>query len=89
MKTAIADWRTWWASPTTREDRQIGAACGAIGGGIIGIVARILVGPLPAPWQEFAFWFGAGFSLLALLGLLFPKPVMLVATPFIKLLEGI
>ncbi len=63
--------------------------CGAIGGCIIGFIVRLLIGPLPAPWQEFAACSGGGLVALAILGFVFPKPVMLVSAPFIKMLEGV
>ena len=89
LKSSLSDWRTWWNAPITKEDRRIGAVLGAIGGCIMGFVLRIVVGPIPAPWQEFAAWSGAALVLFAFLGWIFPKPVLLIVAPFVKILEGI
>lgn len=89
LKTALSDLRTWWNAPTTREDRRIAAVCGAIAGCVIGFIVRIVVGPIPAPWHEFAVWSAGGLIVGSVLGFAVPKPIMILSLPFLKILEGV
>lgn len=89
LRNALSDWRSWWDAPTTKEDRQIAAFIGAIGGFIIGLIAKIFLGTTPAPWEVFAIWAAGGAVIFAFLGFAMPKPIMLVCAPFVRLLEGV
>jgi hypothetical protein len=86
--TSFSDWRSWWKAPTTREDRYIALVCGAVAGIFIGFIAKVLIGPSPAPWQEFIDWCVFGSAFFATLGFLVPKPIMLISAPFVKILEA-
>ena len=89
FKTVFSDWRSRWNQPTTREDRYVAALCGAIAGSIIGFIARIFVGDIPGPWEQFAVWAASGLVIFSMFGFVFPKPIMLASWPFVKILNGL
>lgn len=88
LKKAFSDWRAWWKAPTTREDRRIAAICGAIAGFCIGFLVRIFAGTLPAPWVEFAIWGAGGAVVIAVIGYLVPKPILILSAPFVMMMDG-
>ncbi len=77
--------RVWWSTPPTIRERSAGAAVGGIAFLWIGVFGRIGLGPLPASFATVAGWAVASAVLGALLGVRFPKLVILVLFPLTTL----
>jgi hypothetical protein len=72
----------WWRAATTPADRIWGFIYGAFGGLWIGLLGRVLLGPMPVSFSVAGQWALGGAVLLALVGIPFPKVVSCVAFPF-------
>ncbi len=74
--------RVWWRMPATARDRCAGVMVGGLGGFWIGLLGRIVLGPLPVDLLVTVAW-GIGMAvLLAAVGFLYPKPVICFLFPF-------
>ncbi|GAB5407443.1 MAG: hypothetical protein Aurels2KO_56740 [Aureliella sp.] len=89
LRSSLGDWKSWWRAATTTQDRVLGGVFGAIAGLILGFATRLLLGPIPAPWEEFVIWALGGGLILSSLGVMVPKPVLLMSAPFVRVLEAI
>src|SRR5437899_12182515 len=67
--------RLWWRAPATRKDRIMGVVVGAIGCFWIGVLGRIILGPLPVPVSTLGWWAAASVAIGGVLGVFFPKVV--------------
>jgi len=74
--------RLWWRAPATRKDRIMGVVVGAIGCFWIGVLGRIILGPLPVPVSTLGWWAAASVAIGGVLGVFFPKVVCCVCFPF-------
>ena len=55
------NFKEWWQKPVTREDRIVAVVISAIGGAIIGFIARIYFGSVPTPLLDYVIWAALGF----------------------------
>src|SRR6267378_1186779 len=55
---------------------------GAVGCFWIGVLGRIILGPLPVPVSTLGWWAAASVAIGVVLGVLFPKVVCCVCFPF-------
>ena len=89
----IADVRAWWPEPTNRRDRIIGAVFAGLGALFVGVVVRLVAGPLPLPWREVVRSAAWSAVLGLLLGLAAPKYAIVVSCPILRvfaaLLDGL
>jgi hypothetical protein len=74
--------RLWWQAPATAKDRVLGAAIGAFGCFWIGVLGRIIFGPMPVSASVLGWWAAASILAGVVLGVLFPKVVSCVCFPF-------
>jgi len=74
--------RSWWQAPATTKDRVLGATIGGIGGFWIGVLGRIILGPLPVSASILGWWAAGGVTVGVVLGVLFPKVMGCVCFPF-------
>ncbi|MDR1994246.1 hypothetical protein [Azonexus sp.] len=82
LANQIERFKLWWREPPTWRDRITGALVGSIGGFWIGILGRIILGPLPAPFSVVLLWGIGAIILFAVIGTIFPKPVSIILFPF-------
>jgi hypothetical protein len=78
----IERFKLWWREPPTRRDRITGALIGAIWGFWVGILWRIILGPLPAPFSVVLLWGLGAIIFFAVIGAIFPKSVSIILLPF-------
>ena len=81
--------RSWWQAPATTKDRVLGATIGAIGCFWLGVLGRIIFGPLPASVSVLGWWAAGSAAIGVVLGVLFPKVVSCVCFPFSKFGGGL
>jgi len=79
----------WWVRPTTRRDRAGGAVFGGLGSLLVGVVGRLTIGPLPLPVTTLVFCAVTSLSVGVLLGIAFPKYLIVLCYPFVLLLAAI
>ncbi len=72
----------WWRAPITRKDRILGAVVGGFGGFWIGVLGRLLLGPMPVSFSTIGWWALYSIIVGALLGIAFPKVILFVCYPF-------
>ena len=72
----------WWRTPATWKDRALGALVGGIACFWIGVLGRIILGPLPVSISVLAWWALASVGIGVVLGLVFPKATTCVLFPF-------
>lgn len=72
----------WWRAPVTRRDRVLGVLVGAIGCFWIGLLGRVVVGPLPVSLGTLAWWALGAALVGAAFGLRFPKAATCICYPF-------
>jgi len=72
----------WWRAPITRKDRAVGALVGGLGCFWVGVLGRIILGPLPVSLEILAWWALGSVAIGVILGLVFPKATTCVTFPF-------
>jgi hypothetical protein len=72
----------WWRAPVTRKDRVLGAVVGGIACFWIGVLGRIMVGPLPVSLDVLAWWALGSVAVGVVLGIVFPKATTCALFPF-------
>lgn len=82
VRRRLSAFREWWPAPTTTRDRFVGATIGGMGCFWIGILGRLLLGPLPVSLPTLGWWALGSVVVGITLGLLFPKVVSVVCFPF-------
>ena len=89
----IAEVKAWWPKPTNRRDRIVGAVFACFGALFVGVVVRLVVGPLPLPWLEVVRSAALSAVLGLLLGLAAPKYAIVASYPILRvfgaLLDGL
>lgn len=85
LRRRATQFRAWWSQPAIGRDRFLGAFVGVFAGLWIGALARIMLGDLPVSFADVLDYalLGAGAGLL--LGLVFPKAVLVIGYPFMSL----
>ena len=73
---------SWWRAPVARRDRILGAVVGALGCFWMGVLARVLLGPLPISLEALGLWAIGSGSVGAVLGILVPKATICLCFPF-------
>ena len=89
MNKFFAEVKDWWPKPATRRDRIIGVVFGGLGATLIGLVVRLVAGPLPLPASELARWAVSCAAIGVALGLAVPKLTVLTFYPFVRLFGAI
>jgi hypothetical protein len=74
------DFRTWWAAPASTKDRVIGAFVGGLGCFWIGVLGRIMLGPVGM--STLGVWALGSIATGVVLGICFPKATTVVCFPF-------
>lgn len=74
--------RVWWHKPATPKDRFLGAMVGGFGCFWIGVLGRLLIGPMPVTFSTLVAWAVGSLFVGVVLGVLFPKSVSVVCFPF-------
>jgi hypothetical protein len=82
LERRSAQFLRWWHAPATSRDRLLGALVGALGCFWIGVLGRVIVGPLPVSLQELGWWAIGSVAAGVALGLLFPKAMACICFPF-------
>jgi hypothetical protein len=77
-----ASFLQWWHRPVRTLDRVAAFFLGAFGGFWIGLLGRLFFGPMPMGIVALGYWGAAGAVLAAVLGIAFPRAVMVVLYPF-------
>ncbi|WNF46824.1 hypothetical protein RHP75_20995 [Pseudomonas sp. SG20056] len=72
----------WWRRPVTRKERIGAAGIGLFGGFWLGLLAGLVLGPLPTPLVDLFIWAGLGACVGAVLGAIWPKVIGIVLLPF-------
>ena len=72
----------WWGAPVTRRDHVLGAVIRGIACFWIGVLGRIMVGPLPVSLDVLAWWALGSIAVGVVLGVVFPKVTTCVLFPF-------
>jgi hypothetical protein len=72
----------WWHAPITQKDRALGALVGGLGSFWIGVLGRILLGPLPVSLSTIGWWALGSVVVGVMLGIIFPKVTTCVCFPF-------
>jgi hypothetical protein len=72
----------WWRAPITWKDHAVGALIGGIACFWIGVLGRIIIGPLPVGLEVLAWWALGSVAIGIALGLVFPKATTCVLFPF-------
>jgi hypothetical protein len=72
----------WWRAPTKPRDRVMGATIGGLGCFWIGVIGRLLLGPLPVSLATLGWWALGSVILGIILGVVFPKIIATVCFPF-------
>jgi hypothetical protein len=72
----------WWRAPVKWKDRILGAAVGGIACFWIGVLGRILLGPMPVSLDVLAWWAVGSLAIGIVLGILFPKATTCALYPF-------
>jgi hypothetical protein len=72
----------WWREPPTKPDRLLAFIVGGIGGFWVGLLGRVLLGPMPVSSTAVFEWAFGVAAFLALAGIAFPKPVTVALLPF-------
>lgn len=73
---------SWWRRPVTRKERIGAAGVGLFGGFWLGLLAGLVLGPLPTPLVDLFIWAGLGACVGAVLGAIWPKVIGIVLLPF-------
>ena len=78
----LRNFAEWWRTPITRKVRLKGSVIGGFGCFWVGVLGRLLIGPMPVDLSVIGWW--ALGSLIAgiFAGLIFPKAVLCVFYPF-------
>ena len=82
MQRRLLHFASWWKAPATRKDRVTAAFIGGIGCFWIGVLGRIMLGPMPVSFATLRWWALASLATGVVLGVLFPKTVSCVCFPF-------
>lgn len=72
----------WWQRPATRRDRVTGTFVGGFGFLWIGVLGRIMLGPMPISLVDIAWWALASIGVGVVLGVCFPKVITCMCFPF-------
>ena len=72
----------WWRAPTTRKDRIVGAIVGGLGCLWIGVLGRMMLGPMPITLVAIGWWALFSICIGVILGVSFPKYVTCICFPF-------
>jgi hypothetical protein len=85
--------KRWLAAPARWWERLLAAVASAVVFAILGLVARLIVAPLPLLpldqlLQTIVLWSGGGALIGVLLALLFPKAMLCIVYPFSSLLDA-
>lgn len=78
----VNDFREWWRRPATAKDRVTSGVIGAFGGFWVGILGRMILGPMPISIETLAWWALGSIICGAILGVLFPKVIGTLLFPF-------
>jgi hypothetical protein len=84
--------KRWFAAPARWWERLLAVVASTVVFAILGLVARLIVAPLPLlPLNELLqtilLWSGSGASAGVLLALMFPKTMLCIVYPFSSLLD--
>ncbi len=82
LKRQSARFLVWWRAPATWRDRLLGSVVGMFGCFWIGVLGRVIIGPLPVPLQALAWWAIGSVATGVALGILFPKATACICFPF-------
>jgi len=82
LERNFQNFREWWCTPATRQDRVVGAEVGGIAGLWIGVLGRHLLGSSSAPFSTIVWWALGSAAAGAVLGILLPKVAACVFFPF-------
>ena len=79
--------KAWYRAPARWWERALAIAASAIVFAILGLVARLIAGPVPLLpisdlLQTVAPWSGSFAMVAAVLAAVFPKPMLCVVYPF-------
>ena len=72
----------WWHAPITRKDRLLGAFIGGLGCFWIGVLGRLILGPMPVSLSTIGWWAICSVVVGVMLGIFFPKVTTCVCFPF-------
>jgi hypothetical protein len=82
IKNNFQKFSEWWKKPNTRKDRIRGSLIGGIGYFWIMGLGRIILGELPVSIINVGVWAFSGVIIGAILGIIFPKIVLIICFPF-------
>ncbi len=82
ISSRVERFRAWYRKPTTRRDRATGAVVGALAFFWLGVLGRLIFGPLPVSVGVLGWW--ALVSVLGglAIGIAFPKQIAVFLFPF-------
>jgi hypothetical protein len=72
----------WWHRPIRTRDRVGAFFIGGFGGFWVGLLGRLMFGPLPVELGILGYWAVAGAIACAILGAVFPRVATVVLYPF-------
>lgn len=75
----------WWHRPMRARDRVSAFFIGGFGGFWMGLIGRLVFGPMPVALTVLGYWALGSAIACALLGVLFPRVVTVVLYPFTML----
>jgi hypothetical protein len=78
----IGSFSEWWHKPVTVRHRVLAASIGAFGGFWVGLLGRLLLGPMPIEFSTLVYWSVGGILLGIAAGLVFPRAITIILFPF-------
>lgn len=78
----LTSFNQWWRRPLRRRDRIGAVAIGAIGGFWVGLLGRLMLGPMPVSLATLGYWAIGSIVVGIILGVIFPRAVSVVLYPF-------